>query len=95
MVKENRKINFRFFIIKLIYFYNYDIFTGYFFKHIMGIIRLICRNALSLATFMRVYNRRVIKMNRIEIYLNYLIDDVNDAKRTLALQKIFNQIKKQ
>ena len=33
-------------------------------------------------------------MNRIEMYLDYLIEDVTDAKRTLALQKIFNQIKK-
>ncbi len=42
---------------------------------------------------MRIYTEVAINM-RVELYLNYLIDEVTDAKRTLALQKIFNQIKK-
>lgn len=33
-------------------------------------------------------------MNRVDIFIDYLLEDVKYAKRTLALQKVFNQIKK-
>lgn len=32
-------------------------------------------------------------MNRIELFIDYMLDDVENAKRTLLLQKVFNQIK--
>ncbi len=33
-------------------------------------------------------------MDRIDVFLDYLIEDIKSAKRTLILQKLFDQIKK-
>ena len=32
-------------------------------------------------------------MNRPDVFIDYLLDYIRDAKRTLALQKTFDQIK--